>query len=65
MYYKRRLKGLRVSKGLTQMDLANILNMPKSTYAKKENQKSTFSIEEAIGVSKALGVSLEAIFINN
>lgn len=42
MHYKRRLKGLRVSKGLTQMDLANILNMPKSTYAKKENQKSTF-----------------------
>lgn len=65
MSYKRKLKGIRVSKGFTQKDLAILINMSRSTYAKKENQKSTFSIEEAIEISKALGVSLETIFLNN
>ena len=65
MSYKRKLKGIRVSKGFTQKDLAILIIMSRSTYAKKENQKSTFSIEEAIKISKALGVSLERIFLNN
>lgn len=65
MNYKTNLKGIRVSRGLTQQDLAALINMPKSTYIKKENEESSFKIEEAIGLSKVLGVSVEAIFLNN
>ncbi len=65
MNYKRRLKGLRIIKGLTQNEMAQLLDMPKSTYIKKENGKSSFSIEEAIGLSRVLELSIDNIFLNN
>lgn len=65
MIYKGNLKGLRVRQGLTQEDLANILKISRSAYAKKENQKTRFFVEEAIEISKVLGVSIEEIFLNN
>ena len=52
--YKNNLKGIRVSRGLTQGDLAKLINMPRSTYIKKENEKSYFNIKEAMKIAKVL-----------
>ena len=60
--YKNNLKGIRISRGLTQDDLAKLINMPKSTYIKKENEKSYFNIKEAIEIAKVLNLSMDYIF---
>lgn len=61
--YKNNLKGIRISRGLTQDDLAKLINMPKSTYIKKENEKSYFNIKEAIEIAKVLNLSMDYIFL--
>ncbi|MDU7966082.1 helix-turn-helix transcriptional regulator [Paraclostridium sordellii] len=63
MIYKNNLKGIRVSRGLTQGDLAKLINMPRSTYIKKENEKSYFNIKEAMKLSKVLNLSIDYIFL--
>lgn len=50
LIYKNNLKGIRVSKGLTQESLAKLIDMPKSTYIKKENEETYFNIKEAIAL---------------
>lgn len=60
--YKNNLKGIRVSRGLTQEDLAKLINMPKSTYIKKENEIYYFNIKEAIDIAKILDLSVDYIF---
>ncbi|MFQ9309143.1 MAG: helix-turn-helix transcriptional regulator [Paraclostridium sordellii] len=54
---------MRVSRGLTQGDLAKLINMPRSTYIKKENEKSYFNIKEAMKLSKVLNLSIDYIFL--
>ena len=61
--YKNNLKGIRVSRGLTQGDLAKLINMPRSTYIKKENEKSYFNIKEAMKIAKVLNLSIDYIFL--
>ena len=61
--YKNNLKGIRVSRGLTQGDLAKLINMPRSTYIKKENEKSYFNIKEAMKLAKVLNLSIDYIFL--
>lgn len=61
----RRLKGLRVEKNLTQEQLAEKIQMPISTYRKKENGESPIKLEEAYAISKALNTCLDTIFFNN
>ncbi|CEI72507.1 MULTISPECIES: helix-turn-helix transcriptional regulator [Romboutsia] len=65
MGYKRNLKGLRVSKGFTQKEIAKLIHMSKVTYVKKENEKSSFTVYEALDLAKILGVSVESIFLGN
>ncbi|MEN2259545.1 helix-turn-helix transcriptional regulator [Paraclostridium benzoelyticum] len=62
MIYKNNLKGIRVSKGLTQESLARLINMPKSTYIKKENEETFFNIKEAKKIAEVLGLGVEYIF---
>lgn len=64
MIYKNNLKGIRVSKGLTQESLARLINMPKSTYIKKENEETFFNIKEAKKIAEVLGLGVEYIFLN-
>ncbi|GKZ02168.1 hypothetical protein ANS017_32410 [Paraclostridium bifermentans] len=64
MIYKNNLKGIRVSKGLTQESLAKLINMPKSTYIKKENEETFFNIKEAKKIAEVLGLGVEYIFLN-
>lgn len=63
--YKKNLKGIRVSRGLTQDDLAKLINMPTSTYIKKENEISYFNIKEAMKIAEVLDLSVEYIFLTN
>ena len=61
--YKNNLKGIRVSRGLTQEDLSKLINMPTSTYIKKENEQSYFNIKEAIKIAEVLNLSIDYIFL--
>jgi len=65
MNYSRKLKGLRVERGLTQSDISKLIDMPTSTYVKKENQQSLFNIQEAFEISKVFGLKVEDIFFAN
>lgn len=53
-----RLKKLRKEKGLTQADLAKVLNTNQSQYGKYENGKTNLSIENAQILSEFFGVTL-------
>ncbi|MBS6024988.1 MAG: helix-turn-helix transcriptional regulator [Paeniclostridium sordellii] len=61
--YKNNLKGIRVSRGLTQGGLARLINMPISTYIKKENEQSYFNIKEAMKIAEVLNLSVDYIFL--
>jgi transcriptional regulator with XRE-family HTH domain len=49
-----KLKEFREAKGLTQVDIANLLNMEQTTYGKKENGRNSLSFETAIAISKII-----------
>ena len=53
-----RLKKLRKEKGLTQSDLAKVLNTNQSQYGKYENGKTNLSIENAQILADYFGVTL-------
>ncbi|ORO96651.1 helix-turn-helix transcriptional regulator [Streptococcus mitis] len=53
-----RLKKLRKEKGLTQADLAKVLNTNQSQYGKYENGKTNLSIENAKILAEYFGVSI-------
>lgn len=59
-----KLKRLRLRNGFTQESLANKANIKFSTYVKKENGITKFTVEEAFTISKILGCSVEDIFLN-
>lgn len=52
-----RLKKLRREKGLTQADLAKVLNTNQSQYGKYENGKTNLSLENAKILAEFFGVS--------
>lgn len=58
-----KLKGKRVEKGLTQPDMAKLLNMAVSTYNLKENGIREFSVNECIEIMKILDSKFEDIFL--
>ena len=53
-----RLKVLRKEKGLTQADVAKVLNTNQSQYGKYENGKTNLSIENAKILAEYFGVSI-------
>ena len=53
-----RLKKLRKEKGLTQADLAKVLNTNQSQYGKYKNGKTHLSLENAQILSEYFGVTL-------
>lgn len=53
-----RLKKLRKEKGLTQSDLAKVLNTNQSQYGKYENGKTNLSLENAQILADYFGVTL-------
>lgn len=53
-----RLKTLRKEKGLTQADLAKVLNTNQSQYGKYENGKTNLTVENAKILANYFGVSI-------
>lgn len=58
------LKTLRLTKGITQAQLADRLNITTSSYCRKENGKLRFSLKEAKILARIFNKSVEELFIN-
>jgi len=58
------LKGLRVMRGLTQQDMAEVLNVSTKTYCKKELGQSDFSLTESKKIADLFEKPIEEIFFN-
>lgn len=58
----RKLRAARIEKGLTQVQLAELIDMPASTYQKKEQGQTEFTITEAKKISKVLKKKPSSIF---
>jgi len=56
------VKAARVNAGLTQNDVAKKLKLSKNGYAKKENGKSKFYVNEIVQLSELFNVKLENFF---
>ena len=57
-----RIKALRDGKNLTQEDLANDCNIPKSQITRIEKAKVNPTIKTLLKISNALGVELRDLF---
>jgi len=58
----KRLKALRAERGMTQKDMAEVLNMNVDTYRKKENGKRDFTLKEVAIAKEKLGVDPDYYF---
>lgn len=57
-----KLKGKRVEKGLTQKELAKLLNIETATYTRKENGLVQFRLDEINKILEILQCKFEDIF---
>lgn len=57
-----KLKGKRVEKGYTQIDMSKLLGIEKATYTRKENGKAPFRLDEIYKILKILDCKFEDIF---
>lgn len=60
-----KLKVLRAIKGINQEELASTIGVTLSTYSKKENSKTEFTLKEANKIAKFFGRTIEDIFFND
>ena len=58
----RKLKGILSMNGMTQQDLANLLDLSASTLSFKINGKTEFTLNEAKKISKYFNMTIEDIF---
>lgn len=58
-----KLKKYRTAKGLTQEELADMVNVRRETIQRLESAKYNPSLKLAIDISRALDVDVEDIFI--
>lgn len=56
------LKKIRISKGISQEKLADLIGMTQSNYSRRENGKKEISTSEWKRIAKALDVNLEEIY---
>jgi transcriptional regulator with XRE-family HTH domain len=59
-----KLKEFRKAKGLSQDDIASLLNMEQTTYSKKELGKSLMSFQTVVAISKIIEKNIEEFAIN-
>lgn len=62
MYLGKRIKELRIKKGLTQLELANSLFLDDRTISKWEQEKGNPNIDIIPSLAKILGVSIDYLF---
>lgn len=56
------LRTLRAELDATQQEFAKLIQMPLSTYRKKERGETSITIEEAYSIAQATNKSVEEIF---
>lgn len=59
---KRTLRVIRAELGVSQKEFAKMINMPFSTYQKKESGRSQFTLEEAYIISSMLNKNIDELF---
>ncbi len=62
MDYGNKLKEIRNIKGLTQQDLADVLNIARITYNHYETQEKIIPVERLVDLSMHLNFSIDYIF---
>ncbi len=62
MYLGKRIKELRIKKGLTQLELANSLFLDDRTISKWEQERGNPNIDIIPSLAKILGVSIDYLF---
>jgi len=55
------LKDLRISKGITQEEISNLLDVTRPTYCKWENDKVDLTISQAVKVAAAYGLKVSIL----
>ena len=55
------LKNLRETKGITQEQISNILDVPRPTYWKWENDKVDLTISQAMKIAAAYGLKVSIL----
>ena len=61
----RKLKSLRVLHGMTQNDMAELLDMTPPTYRTRENGQTDFTVSEINVILLKFNVKYEDIFLTN
>lgn len=59
-----KLKGKRAEKGISQREIAKLLNIATPTYNKKENGITEFTMTECIEIMRILDCKFEDIFLH-
>ena len=62
MYLGKRIKELRIKKGLTQLELANLLYVNDRTISKWEQERGNPDVNIIPSLAEALGVSIDYLF---
>ncbi len=60
-----KIKHLRIQNKKKQEDMAELLNISKANYSKKENGKLRFSLSEAYQIAQFYNKSIEDIFFKH
>ena len=61
LHIGRRIKKLRLAKGMTQAELAEKLDLTSGVISRLENEESMVGVYTLLGLSRALGVGIEEI----
>ena len=61
----RNLKSFRAKYGLTQMQMAEKLDITTATYSFKENGKKQFTLEEAKKIAEIFNTTIDNIFFSD
>lgn len=56
------LKKIRIEKGISQEQLADLIGMTQSNYSRRENGKKNITEQEWKKIAKALNINVEDIF---
>lgn len=60
--FGKRLKEIRVNKGMSQLDLASYLNVDKTSISRIENGRTNLTLITMVKLSKALDIRINELF---
>ena len=64
VYKNYKLKGLRAMRDIKQKNMAEILDITRESYVRKENGHSQFTLNEIKVIKDLFGMSVEEIFFD-